>query len=154
MGTTTEQLITQATQYPDYILVVAVFVAIAFYGFIRGTKALSELSLSLPLAAFVYTLIPYNLSWGAPAVFAALVVAAMWVLARYTSGLDDNTDWHKIALSAAGATGLLLVISATIVDFTSLYSFGNPIVEILKDSKYVFYITVGSLVAVAFSRKV
>ncbi len=154
MGDTTEQLITQATQYPDYIVVGVVFALFTFYGFVRGTKAISELALALPVAAFVYTLIPYNLSWGAPAVFGVLAVVAVWVLARDTSGLDDDSDLHKVALSAVGSTGLLLVISATMVDFTGLYTFGSPIAGILIDTTYIFYITVASLVAVALSRKV
>lgn len=154
MGETTGQLITQATQYPDYIVIGVVFALFAFYGFVRGTKAISELALALPVAAFVYALIPYNLSWGAPAVFGVLTVVAVWVLARDTSGLDDDSDLHKVALGALGSTGLLLVISATVVDFTSLYIFGATVAGILADASYVFYITVASLVAIALSRKI
>ncbi len=154
MGETTEQLITQATQYPDYVVIVAIFALFALYGFVRGTKAISELALSLIVAAFVYMLIPYDLSWSDPAIFVVLSLLSAWVLARDTSGLDDDSDAHKVAMAAAGATGLLLVISADMVDFTSLYIFGSPIAGILADISYKFYIVVGSLMAIALSRKV
>ncbi len=154
MGSTTEQLINQAVQYPDYMVIMALFAAFALYGFIRGTKAISECALALIVAAFVYTLIPYDISWSDPAVFAVITLLSIWVLARDTSGLDDDNDMHKVLMGAFGATGLLLVISATIVDFTVLYSFGNPIAGILSNEKYIFYITVASLVSVALSRKV
>ena len=154
MGSTTEQLITQATQYPDYVVLGALFVFFALYGFIRGTKAGSELALSLPVAAFIYILIPFNLGWGEPAVFAVLTFLSSWVLKRETSGLDDDNDLHKVVLSAAGAVGLLLVISVQMIDFTGLYTFGAPIAGILANTLYVFYIAVASFVAIAASRKV
>jgi len=154
MGETTEQLITQATQYPDYIVVGAVFGLFALYGFVRGTKAISEFALALLVATFVYTLIPYDLSWGDPAIFVVLSVLSAWVLARDTSGLDDDSDLHKVVMAAAGATGLLLVISVSGVDFNSLYTFGSPIEGILADPTHKFYIVVASLIAIALSRKV
>jgi len=154
MGSTTESLITQATQYPDYIIIGCIFIVFALYGFVRGTKAISEFALALLVAVFAYTLIPYELSWGDPAIFVVLSVLSAWVLARDTSGLDDDNDLHKVIMAAAGATGILLVISAGMVDFTGLYTFGSTIAGILANTSYKFYITVASLVLIALSRKV
>ncbi len=154
METTTDQLIAQVANYPDYILIGSVFAILVFYGFVRGTKAISELAIAIPVAAFVFMLVPYNLSWGEPVIFAALVGASIWILARDTSGLDDDKDLYKVAMSALGATGLLLVIAFSIVDFSSIYTFGEQVTNILTDSSYKFYITATALVAIALSRKV
>ena len=154
MGSTTEQFITQATQYPDYLVLGVLFVIFALYGFVRGTKAGSELALSLPVAAFIYSIIPFQLEWGSPAIFSVLTLLSAWVLARETSGLDDDSDMHKVVLSAAGSVGLLLVISVTVVDFSELYTFGAPLIGILHNAQYIFYIAVASLVAIALSRKI
>jgi len=154
MGETTEQLITQATQYPDYVVVGAIFGLFALYGFVRGTKAISEFAIALLVVVFVYILIPFDLSWSDPAIFVVLSILSAWVLARDTSGLDDDSDIHKVAMAAAGATGILLVISAGMVDFTGIYTFGTPIAGILADASYKFYITVVSLILIALSRKV
>ena len=154
MGSTTEQLLTQATQYPDYIVISVFFALFVLYGFVRGTKAITELALALLVAAFVYKAIPYQFSWGEPAVFLVVVLLAIWVLTRETSGLDDSKNMLKVVMGAFGATGILLVISATVVDFSSLYTFGNPVAYILADISYRFYILVASLVAIALARKV
>lgn len=154
MGDTTQQLVETAISYPDYLVIVVVFLVFAGYGFARGTKAVSELAVALPVAAFVFALMPFDLGWAESALFGVLAIVSAWVLARDTSGLDDDSDLHKIAMSALGATGLLLVISAGIVDFTPLYTFGNPIVGILVDDTYKFYIAAASLILIAFSRKV
>ncbi len=154
MGETTEQLLSQAANYPDYIVIGMVFVLLALYGFVRGTKALSELAISLPIAAFVYSIFPYDLGWGEPAMFAIITIAIIWVVARYTSGLDDNKDFRKIAFAALGATLMLLVISFGTVDFTSLYNFGAKVSDTLAIATYKFYIIVAALIAIALSRKI
>jgi len=132
----------------------AIFAAFALYGFVRGTKAISEFAIALLVVVFVYALIPFDLSWSDPVIFIVLAVLSAWVLARDTSGLDDDNDLHKVVMAGAGATGLLLVISDGMVDFTGLYTFGSPIAGYLADASYKFYITVASLILIALSRKV
>lgn len=154
MGSTTEQLVTQAMHYPDYLIIGVAFLIFAAYGFVRGTKALSELALAVPLGAFVFTLFPYSLGWGEPAVYGLLVVASLWVITRDTSGLDDNTDLVKVSAAAFGATALLLVVVLNKVDFTSLYTFGTQVTTFLADSTYTFYVAAAALIAVALSRKI
>lgn len=154
MGTTTEQLINQAIQYPDYVIVAVAFLLFATYGFIRGTKPLSEFALALPLAAFVHALFPYNLGWGEPALYGALVVASTWVIARDTSGLDDNKDFFQVALAALGATIILSIIVNTTIDFTSLYIFGPRFTTFFANAQYTFMALVAGLAAISLSRKV
>jgi len=154
MGTTTESLISQASAYPDLIFIALLFGVFMLYGLFRGVKALSELALALPIAAFIYALFPYELGWGEPALFGLITMASAWVLDRDTSGLDDGREFGKVALAAAAAAALLVVISAGTIDFSSLYVFGQQVAGILANATYKFYIAAGGLVAVALSRKV
>lgn len=154
MGTTTESLISQASNYPDIVFIALLFGAFVLYGLLRGVKALSEFALAIPIAAFIYTLFPYELDWKEPALFGAIVLVSAWVLARDTSGLDDSKSFIKIALAAAGAAALLVVISAGTIDFTSLYVFGPQVTAILAIAKYKFYIAAAGLITIALSRKV
>lgn len=154
MEIATGQLIQQVVNYHDFILIAALIIIFASYGFLRGAKAISELAIAIPVAAFVFMLVPYKFSWGEPIIFAVLVVASIWVLARDTSGLDDSKNLYKVVMSALGATGLLLVIAFSTVDFSSLYIFGEGVTNILTDNTYKFYITIVSLVMIALSRKV
>ncbi|GEM_PF-4309711 len=154
MGETTEQLISQAVSYPDLVFLALLLGLFILYGLFRGIKALSEFALALPIAAFIYTMFPYDLGWGEPALFAIITIVSAWVIARDTSGLDDGRQFAKVALAALGAMLLLVVISAGTIDFTSIYTFSGKIAEILTSNTYKFYIASAGLVAVALSRKV
>ncbi len=153
-ATTTGGIIAQVSNYPDVLVIGLLLIAFVIYGFMRGVKALSELALAIPIAAFVYTIFPYKLGWGEPALFAIITVVSAWVLNRDTSGLSDNREIFKILLASSGATALVVVISAGIIDFSTLYTFGPKVTSILASATYKFYITAVSLVAIALSRKV
>ncbi len=154
MDATTSTLASQVSSYPDVVFLIALFIVFLLYGLLRGVKASSELALAIPIAAFVYALVPYDLGWGEPALFGIITIVSAWVLARDTSGLDDSREFFKIVLASAGSVGLLLVISSNIVDFSTLYTFGTKTQELLSVDKYKFYIATTSLIAVALSRKV
>jgi hypothetical protein len=154
MDATTSTLAAQVSSYPDVVFLIALFIVFILYGLLRGVKASSELALAIPIAAFVYSVMPYSLGWGEPAIFGLITLVSAWVLARDTSGLDDSREFFKVALASAGSVGLLLVISAGIVDFSTLYTFGTKTLELLASAQYKFYITAVSLIAIALSRKV
>ena len=153
-ASTTGGLISQVSNYPDVLVIGLLLIAFVIYGFMRGVKALSELALAIPIAAFVYTIFPYELGWGEPALFAIITIASAWVLNRDTSGLSDSKEFFKIMLAASGATALIVVVSAGMVDLSALYTFGPKVTAILASAKYKFYITAAALTSIALSRKV
>lgn len=124
------------------------------YALWRGTALLAVLTVALPIAAFLYTVFPYDGiiravfgSWTPLAAFLGLLALATWVVTQTLgSGFGGSRPMHILAVSVA-LTLSIVVIAHQILGLGELFGFNASLESFFSAPASLFWIIALGLVA-------